>query len=171
MNEKQEIIKLKLDSIFVDKKIVTVNLLIKSRTNWGKISAQSHTTLCIQFLRKENSVKRNILTLQVQLCFGMIWGYTEMFPKLDNIFAHWSSAVIFSLICSNKLAGYDPIKNHCLGIQTVSERGGRENFAFKFCSKEKREYFKKGNLMNCAGSRRRGNIPILYTIDSAITLY
>ena len=47
MNEKQEIIKLKLDSIFVYKKIVTVNLLIKSRTKWGKISAQSHTTLCI----------------------------------------------------------------------------------------------------------------------------
>lgn len=47
MNEKQEIIKLKLDSIFVDKKIVTVNLLINSRTNWGKISAQSHNTLCI----------------------------------------------------------------------------------------------------------------------------
>ena len=69
----------------------------------------------------------------------MIWGYTEMFPKLYNIFAHWSSAVTLSLICSNKLTGYDPIKNHCLGIQTVSERGGRENFAFKFCSEKKYE--------------------------------
>lgn len=141
MNEKQEIIKLKLDSIFVDKKIVTVNLLIKSRTNWGKISAQSHTTLCIQFLRKENSVKRNILTLQVQLCFGMIWGYTEMFPKLDNIFAHWSSAVILSLICSNKLTGYDPIKNHCLGIQTVSERGGKRKFCFQILLQRKTRIF------------------------------
>lgn len=66
----------------------------------------------------------------------MIWGYTEMFLKLDNIFTHWSSAVTLSLICSNKLTGYDPIKNHFLGIQTVSERGGRGNFAFKFCSEE-----------------------------------
>lgn len=60
-----------------------------------------------------------------------------------------------------------PLRITAWEFKLYQRGGGRENFAFKFCSKEKREYFKKGNLMNCAGSSRRGNIPILYTIDSA----
>lgn len=46
----------------------------------------------------------------------MIWGYIEMFLKLDNIFVYWLSVVILSLICLNKFIGYDFIKNYCLGI-------------------------------------------------------
>ena len=41
----------------------------------GKISAQFHTTLCIQFLDRENNDKDNTLPLGKQICF------TEILPE------------------------------------------------------------------------------------------
>ena len=35
----------------------------------GKISAQPHTTLCIQFLDRKNNDKNNALPLGKQICF------------------------------------------------------------------------------------------------------
>ena len=46
----------------------------------GKISAQPHTTLCIQFLDRENSDKNNTLPLGKQICFTIVWGCEEILP-------------------------------------------------------------------------------------------
>ena len=46
----------------------------------GKISAQPHTTLCIQFLDKENNDKNNTLPLGKQVCFTIVWGCAEILP-------------------------------------------------------------------------------------------
>ena len=43
----------------------------------GKISAQPHTTLCIQFLDRENNDKN---TLGKQICFTIVWGCAETLP-------------------------------------------------------------------------------------------
>ena len=43
-----------------------------------KISAQPHTTLCIQFLDRENNDKNNTLQLGKQICFTIVWGYAEI---------------------------------------------------------------------------------------------
>ena len=49
--------------------------------NLGKISAQPHTTLCIQFLNRENHDKNNTFPLGKQICFAIVWGCTETLPK------------------------------------------------------------------------------------------
>ena len=41
-------------------------------TLFSKVSAQPHTTLCIQFLDRENNDKNNILPLGKQICFTMV---------------------------------------------------------------------------------------------------
>ena len=46
----------------------------------GKISAQPHTTLCIQFLDRENNDKNNTLPLGKQSCFTIVWGCAEILP-------------------------------------------------------------------------------------------
>ena len=46
----------------------------------GKISAQPHTTLCIQFLSRENNDKNNTFPLGKQICFTIVWGCTETLP-------------------------------------------------------------------------------------------
>ena len=46
----------------------------------GKISAQPHTTLCIQFLARENNDKNNRLPLGKQICFTIVWGCAEILP-------------------------------------------------------------------------------------------
>ena len=46
----------------------------------GKISAQPHTTLCIQFLDWENNDKNNRLPLGKQICFTIVWGCAEILP-------------------------------------------------------------------------------------------
>ena len=51
-----------------------------TRTN-GKISAQPHTTLCIQFLERENNDKNNTLPLGKQICFTIEWGCAEILPN------------------------------------------------------------------------------------------
>ena len=47
----------------------------------GKISAQPHPTLCIQFLDRENNDKNNTLPLGKQICFTTVWGCAEILPK------------------------------------------------------------------------------------------
>ena len=46
----------------------------------GKISAQPHTTLCIQFLDRENNDKNNTLPLGKQICFRAVCGCAEILP-------------------------------------------------------------------------------------------
>ena len=45
-----------------------------------KISAQPHTTLCIQFLNKENNDKNNTFPLGKQIDFTIVWGCVETLP-------------------------------------------------------------------------------------------
>ena len=47
----------------------------------GKISAQPHTTLCIQFLNRENNDKNNTFPLGKQICFTIVWGCAETLPN------------------------------------------------------------------------------------------
>ena len=47
----------------------------------GKISAQPHTTLCNQFLDRENNDKNNTLPLGKQICFTIVWGCAQIFTK------------------------------------------------------------------------------------------
>ena len=49
---------------------------------FGKISVQPHTTLCIQFLNRENNDKNNTLPLGKQICFTIVWGCAEILPEL-----------------------------------------------------------------------------------------
>ena len=46
----------------------------------GKVSAQPHTTLCIQFLDRENNDKNNALPLGKQICCTIVWGCAEILP-------------------------------------------------------------------------------------------
>ena len=54
-------------------------------SNWklGKISAQPHTSLCIQFLDRENNDKNNTLPLRKQICLTIVWGCAEILPISD----------------------------------------------------------------------------------------
>ena len=51
------------------------------QTKSGKISAQPHSTLCIQFLDRENNDKNNTLPLGKQICFTTVWDCAEILPK------------------------------------------------------------------------------------------
>ena len=52
------------------------------KRHYGKISAQSHPTLCIQFLDRENNDKNDTLPLGKQICFIIVWGCAEILPAL-----------------------------------------------------------------------------------------
>ena len=52
----------------------------QAHTKRGKISAQSHPILCIQFLNRENNDKNNTLPLGKQICFTIVWGCAEILP-------------------------------------------------------------------------------------------
>ena len=52
----------------------------QAHTKRGKISAQSHPILCIQFLNRENNDKNNTLPLGKQICFTIAWGCAEILP-------------------------------------------------------------------------------------------
>ena len=54
----------------------------------GKISAQPHTTLCIQFLDRENNDKNNRLPLGKQICFTIVWGCAEILPQSSRAAIH-----------------------------------------------------------------------------------
>ena len=49
---------------------------------FGKISAQPHTTSCIQFLDREKNDKNNKLPLGKQIGFTTVWGCAEILPKI-----------------------------------------------------------------------------------------
>ena len=49
-------------------------------TFFGKISAQPQTTLCIQFLGRENNDKNNTSPLGKQICLTIAWGCAEILP-------------------------------------------------------------------------------------------
>ena len=51
--------------------------------NWGKISAQPHPTLCIQFLNRENNDKNNTFPLGKQICFTIVRGCAETLPGYE----------------------------------------------------------------------------------------
>ena len=51
----------------------------------GKISAQPHTKLCIQFLTRENNEKNNTFPLENRFVLTIVWGCAETLPKLSNI--------------------------------------------------------------------------------------
>ena len=46
----------------------------------GKISAQPHRTLCIQFLNRENNDKNTTLPFGKQICFTIVRGCAETLP-------------------------------------------------------------------------------------------
>ena len=50
-------------------------------STFSKISAQPHTTLCIQFLDRENNDKNDTLPLGKQICFTIVWGCAEIFTQ------------------------------------------------------------------------------------------
>ena len=54
----------------------------QNRNMFGKISAQPHPTLCIQFLDRENNDKNNTLPLGKQICFTIVWGCAEILPTI-----------------------------------------------------------------------------------------
>ena len=58
---------------------------VLTRSRLGKISAQPHTTLCIQLLDRENNDKNNTLPLRKQICFTIEQGCAEILPSLQNI--------------------------------------------------------------------------------------
>ena len=49
-----------------------------TRKDLGKISAQPHTTLCIQFLNRENNDKNNTFPLGKQICFCSVLRYLSV---------------------------------------------------------------------------------------------
>ena len=66
----------------------TVSLLIETK---GKISAQPHPTLCIQFLNRENNDKNNTFPLGKQICFTIVWGFAETLPGYILLKCIWLS--------------------------------------------------------------------------------
>ena len=67
------------------------------RPLWGKISAQPHTTLRIQFLNRENNNKNNTLPLRKQICLTTVWRCAEISPPGDYSSQvkeiHWGTEV------------------------------------------------------------------------------
>ena len=49
---------------------------------YGEISAQLRTTLCIQFLDRENNDKNNTFPLGKQICFTIVWSCAEILPNI-----------------------------------------------------------------------------------------
>ena len=54
----------------------------KSNKIFGKISAQPHTTLCIQFLDRENDKSKTLPLGKKQICFTIVWGCAEILPNI-----------------------------------------------------------------------------------------
>ena len=58
---------------------LSLRLQLLRSENFGKISAQPHPTLCIQFLDRENNDKNNTFPLGKQICFTIVWSFAEIF--------------------------------------------------------------------------------------------
>ena len=67
----------------------------------GKISAQPHPTLCIQFLNRENNDKNNTFPLEKQICFTIVWGYAETTYRSPQNISFWFLYTIGSKNCRN----------------------------------------------------------------------
>ena len=52
------------------------------------MSTLTHTSLCIQFLNRENNDKNNAFPLGKQICFTIVWGCAEILPRLLQTFVH-----------------------------------------------------------------------------------
>ena len=50
-----------------------------------KIPAQPHTTLCIQFLNRENNDKNNTLPLGKHICLTIVWGCAKFYRDLNTV--------------------------------------------------------------------------------------
>ena len=59
---------------------VFVSFQDRKKKVFGKVSAQPHPTLCIQFLDRENNDKNNTIPLGKQIYFTMVWSYAEILP-------------------------------------------------------------------------------------------
>ena len=59
------------------------NFFVTISKHFGKISAQPHPTLCIQFLNRENNDKNNTFPLGKQICFTIVWGCAETLPRAE----------------------------------------------------------------------------------------
>ena len=59
--------------------MIVLNIIIIIRLE-SKISAQPRTTLCIQFLDRENNDKNNTLPLGKHICFRAVCGCAEILP-------------------------------------------------------------------------------------------
>ena len=57
----------------------------------GKIFAQPHTTLCIQFLDRENNDKNNTLPLRQQICLTIVCGCAKILPKTEANYAEYQT--------------------------------------------------------------------------------
>ena len=71
----------------------------------GKISAQPHTSLCIQFLNRENNDYNNTLPLGKQICFIIAWGCAEILPTCVLL----KSSEITNMIYFFVLGGHYPL--------------------------------------------------------------
>ena len=72
---------------FLDKKRNILSMVKSSMCMSGKISAQPHPTLCIQFLNRGNNDKNNTFPLGKQICFTIVWGCAETLPYVLQIYA------------------------------------------------------------------------------------
>ena len=61
---------------------ISKHLEIKKRIKFPPPPRPAHTTLCIQFLGRENNDKNNTLPLRKQICFTVAWGCAEILPLL-----------------------------------------------------------------------------------------
>ena len=62
---------------------ILLTVMIFHGAKFGKISAQPHTTLCIQFLNREKNDKNSTLLLRKHICLTIVWGYAEILPKIS----------------------------------------------------------------------------------------
>ena len=73
----------------------------------GKISPRPHTTLCIQFLDKENNNKNSTLPLGKQICFynsmGLRGNYTLFHPLTYEAWATTKNEENFSAVKKEKV--------------------------------------------------------------------
>ena len=86
----------------------------QGRETAGKISAQPHPTLCIQFLNRENNDKNNTFPLGKQICFTIVWGCAETLPngRIGFLMADISGLLAFDgIIDSDKRLVLKEYKN------------------------------------------------------------
>ena len=114
---------------------------------FGKISAQPHTTLCIQFLDRENNDKNNRLPLGKQICFTIVWGCAEILPYF------------LSLSRSHQLEVQDQIKKNKCTFTLVKNDSNKcktnsECRKVKFGANHNKNWSKSAKYESCTYSRQ-----------------